>query len=59
MFEKRDMPCLYRIAEILRYVQPSIIKPLDQKQGNLGAWNHIELFPYNVTFIQDGLLYVT
>ena len=59
VFEKMVMPCLYRIAEILRYMRPSIIKPLDRKQGDLGVWNHVELFPYNVTFIPDGLPYVT
>jgi len=59
VFEKRVMPCLHRIAEILRLMRPSIIKPLDRKLGDLGAWNHVELFPYNVTFIPDGLPYVT
>ena len=60
VFKKRVMPCLYRIAEVLRSIRPSIIRPLDRKQlqGDLGAWNHAELFPFNVTFIPDGLPYV-
>ena len=59
VFKKRVVPCLYRIAEVLRAYRPQIIKPLDRKQGDFGEWNHVELFPFNVTFIPDGLPYVT
>ena len=49
---------LLMLAEVLRAYRPTIIRPLDRKQGTLGEWNHVEMFPYNVTFIPDGLPYV-
>ena len=43
VFKKRVMPCLYRIAEVLRAYRPQIIKPLDKKQGRVTLGNGIML----------------
>ena len=53
-FDRVVIPCLKRLAEVLRAWRPQVIRPRDRKEGFLGSWNHVEWFPFNVTYTPDG-----
>ena len=53
-YEKKVRKNLLRIGTVLGELRPQIIRPRDRFEGFVGLWNHVEIFPFQHTWMPDG-----